>query len=119
MIGIVTPDTSTKTSVFKRPWFWVVLALGAGIVYFNATEFPAGRYECTWRGEGPTGQLSGDLYVTVGSWPNTYPLKARVHTATGAVQLMDWTYARQNRASEFYLTTTIDGRSHQALCELP
>lgn len=119
MIGIVTPDSPSRTPIFKRPWFWVVLAIAAGLVFWNVTNFPAGRYECTWRGEGPSGELAGDLYVTVGSWPNTYPLKARIHTATGAVELVDWTHSRRDRASEFYATIPIAGVEHQALCELP
>jgi len=62
-------------------------------------------------------RISRSTVVT--AWPGTYPLKARIHTATGPVELRDWTHARRDRASEFYATVPIAGTNYQALCELP
>lgn len=81
------------------------------------TSLPAGT-NAPETARAPPGELAGDLFVTVGAWPGTYPLKGRIHT-TGPVELRDLTHARRDRASEFCATVPIAGTKYQALCELP
>ena len=106
-----------KKPLLTRPGFWVVAGLIAVFLFSNINAFPAGRYECTWSGARPGGELEGDLVVTVGTWPATYPLKARIYTATGPVEVVDWTHAHSTWAREFHATVPIKSREYQALCE--
>lgn len=111
-------DRSTKKPLLRRPGFWVVVAITAAIIISNVNAFPGGRYECAWSGSRPKGELAGDLVVTVGNWPDTYPLKARIYTPTGPVTVENWTHAHSTWAREFYATIPTGTGRYRALCEL-
>ena len=107
---------------WRRPWVWIVAAIGVAIVISNALTFPGGRYECIWQGERPEGVLGeGELVVIVGQWPGTYPLDARVYTTTQGMVHIDsgWTHAHSTYAREFEAMFPSQGGRYQAHCELP
>ena len=112
-------DSSQSTrSPLRRPGFWVAGAVIGAVVLGNATAFPAGRYECSWSGARPSDELAGDLVVTVGTWPGTYPLNARIHTLAGPVTIDYWTHVHSAWARELHATIPIGSHDYQALCEL-
>lgn len=110
--------TTPPKPLLKRPWFWAVIAIAAVFIISNVNAFPGGRYTCAWIGGGPSGELAGDLVVTVGTWPSTYPLKARIFTANGPVSVEDWSHAHSTWSREFNATIPIGSDRFQALCEL-
>ena len=113
------PEQSIPTKAwYKRPWIWVVLAAATALVLYNFNKFPAGRYECTWSGSAPSGELAGDLVVTVGTWPTTYPLKARIYTATGPVLATGWSHVHRDFEKELHAVIPIGSTDYQALCEM-
>ena len=114
----MTDETPAKKPLVKRPWIWVVAVIVVGYLLINVNMFPAGRYTCTWSGDRPSGALAGDLVVTVGSWPGTFPLKARIYTATGPVLVTDWSHVHSGYAREFNAVIPIGADRFQALCEL-
>lgn len=104
---------------YRRPWVWIVAAIAVFFLVYNFNKFPAGRYECTWSGgTGPEGELAGQLVVTVGQWPGTFPLKGRIYTSSGPVTVTDWSHVHRDFERELHAVVPIAGVNHQALCEL-
>ena len=102
----------------KRPWVWVAITIAAVFILSNVNAFPGGRYTCTWSGGAPSGELAGDLVVTVGTWPSTYPLKARIFTQNGPVTVKNWSHAHSSWSREINAEIPIGSDRFQALCEL-
>lgn len=118
MLGVSQNLPATKP-FYKRVWVWILAGGAVLFLVFNFNRFPAGQYECAWSGgTGPEGELAGDLVVTVGTWPGTYPLKGRIYTATGPVTVTDWTHAHRDFERELHAVVPIAGTDHQALCVL-
>lgn len=111
-------ESATTKPLLRRPWIWIVAAIIAAFILYHVNDFPSGRYTCTWSGIKPSGELAGDLVVVVGNWPNTFPLKARIFTSTGPVNMVNWSHVHSYGSRELVATIPIGSGRFQALCEL-